>query len=150
MALIVVVQLLSRFWLFGMPWIGAHQDSLSFTLSQSWFKLMCIESMMLSNHLIICHLLHLLPSIFPRKSVFSSESALCIRWPRYWSFSFRSVLPMNIQGWFSLGLTSLISLLYKELSRVCSSTTVQKHQFFGPQPSLWYNSHMHIWLLEKL
>ena len=61
-----------------------------------------------------------------------------------------SVLPMNIQGWFSLGLTSLISLLYKELSRVCYSTTVQKHQFFGLQPSLWSNSHMHIWLLEKL
>ena len=60
-----------------------------------------------------------------------------------------SVLPMNIQGWFPLGLTSLISLLSKGLARVFSSTTVQKHQFFGTQPSLWFNSHIHTWLLEK-
>ena len=77
-----------------MPWTGAHQASLSFTLSQSLFKLMSIESMMLSNHLIICHPLGLLPSIFPRMRVFSSESALCIRWPRYCSFSF-SISPSN-------------------------------------------------------
>jgi len=60
-----------------------------------------------------------------------------------------SVFPMNIQGWFPLGLTGLISLLFKELSRVFSSTTVRKHQFFGAQPSLWSNSHIHTWLLEK-
>ena len=91
---LIVVQPLSRFWLFGMPWTGAHQGSLSFTLSQSLFKLMSIESMMLSNHLIICHPLRLLPSIFPRMRVFSSESALCVRWPRYCSFSF-SISPSN-------------------------------------------------------
>ena len=60
-----------------------------------------------------------------------------------------SVFPMNIQGWFPLGLTGLIYLLFKELSRVFSSTTVRKHQFFGAQPSLWSNSHIHTWLLEK-
>ena len=71
------------------------------------------------------------------------------RWPKYWSFSLASVLPMNIQDWFPLGLTGLISLPYKGLSRVCFSTTVQKHQFFGSQTSLWFNFHIHTWLLEK-
>ena len=71
------------------------------------------------------------------------------RWPKYWSFSLASVLPMNIQDWFPLGLTGLISLPYKGLSRVCFSTTVQKHQFFGSQTSLWFNSHIHTWLLAK-
>ena len=71
------------------------------------------------------------------------------RWPKFWSFSLASVLPMNIQDWFPLGLTGLISLLYKRLSRVCSSTTVQKQQLFGSQTSLWFNSHIHTWLLEK-
>ena len=77
--------------------------------------------------------------------VFSNELALCIRWSDYWSF--RSVLSMNIQGWFPLDLTGLISLQSKGLSRVFSNTTVQKHQFFGTQPSLWPNSHIHTWLL---
>ena len=86
-------------------------------------------------------------SIFPSTRVFSNESALHIRWPKYWSVSF--ILPVNIQGWFPLGLTSLISLLSKGLSRVFSISTVWKHQFFGTQPSLWSNSHIHTWLLEK-
>ena len=81
--------------------------------------------------------------------VFFNESALRIRWPKHWTFSFTSVLPVNIQDWFPLGLTGLISLLSKGLSRVFSNTTVQKHQFFSAQPSLWSNSHIHIWLLEK-
>ena len=91
----------------------------------------------------------LLPTIFPSIRVFFSESALHIRWPKCWSFSFRKVLPMNIQGWFPLELTSLISLLSKGLSRVFFSTTVRKHQFFGAQPSLWFNCHISTWLLEK-
>ena len=78
-----------------------------------------------------------------------SELALCIRWPKYWSFSFSIIFPMNIQGWFPLRLTGLISLLSKRLSRVFSSTTVQKHQFFGTLPSLWSSSHIHTWLLER-
>ena len=91
----------------------------------------------------------LLPSVFPSIRVFSSESALHIRWPNYWSFSFRSVLPVTIQGWFPLGLTSLISLQSKGLSRVFSNPTVQEHQFFGAQPSLRSNSHIRTWLWEK-
>ena len=85
---------------------------------------MSIELVMPSNCLILCCPLLLLPSIFPSIRVFSNESALHIRWPKYWSFSFRSVLPMNIQGWFPVGSTSLISLVFKGLSRVFSSTTL--------------------------
>ena len=109
---------------------------------------MSIESVMLSNHLILCHPL-LLPSIFPSIRVFSNESALRIRWPSIGASSSAAVLPMNIQGWFPLGLTGLISLQSKELSRISSSTIIWKHQFFGAQPSWWSNSHIHIWLLEK-
>ena len=83
----VVVQSLSHLWLFVTPWTAAHQASLSFTLSQSLLKLMSIELVMPSNHLILCHSL-LLPSIFPSISVFSNESALPIKWPKCWSFSF--------------------------------------------------------------
>ena len=79
----------------------------------------------------------------------SNESALRVRWPKHWSFSFISVLPMNIQDWFPLGRTGLISLQSKELSRVFANTTIQKHQFFGAQLSLWSSSHIHTWLLEK-
>ena len=83
--------------------------SLSLTISQSLPKFMSIELVMLSNHLILCHPFLLLPSIFTSNRVFSSESALHIRWPKYWSFSFVSVLPMNIQDWFPLGLTGMSS-----------------------------------------
>ena len=85
---IVVVQLLSRVWLFSTPWTAARQASLSITNLQSLLKLMSIKSVMPSNHLILCQPLLLLPSIFPSIRVFSNESALRIRWPKYWSFSF--------------------------------------------------------------
>ena len=88
------VQSLSHVWLFGTPWTAACQASLSITNCQSIFKPMCIESVMPSNHLILCHPLLLLPSIFPSIRVFSNESALCIRWPKYWSFSF-NISPFN-------------------------------------------------------
>ena len=88
------VQALSRVWLFATPWTTALQASLSFTISRSPPKLMSIESLMPSNHLILCHLLLLLPSIFPNIRVFSNESALPMRWPNYWSFSF-SISPSN-------------------------------------------------------
>ena len=101
-----------------------------------------------SNHLILCCPLFLPPSIFPSIRVFSNESVLCIRWPKYWSFRLASVLPMNIQDWFPLGLTCLI-LQPKGLSRVFSNTKVQKHQFFGTQLSLWSSCHIYTWLLEK-
>ena len=85
----------------------------------------------------------LLSSVFPSIRVFSNESVLFIRWPKYWSFSFNISPSMNIQKWFPLGLTGLISLQSKGLSRVFSYTTVQKHHFFGTQLSLWSNSHIH-------
>ena len=84
----VAVQSLSHVQLFAAPWTAAHQAPLSFTVSQRLLKCMSIESVMLSNHLILCHPLLLLPSVFPSISVFSNESALDIRWPKYWSFSF--------------------------------------------------------------
>ena len=221
----------------------AGQAPLS-TVSQSLLKFMSVELLMLSNHLILCCLLLLLPSISHSNKVFSNESVLCIRSPQYWSFSFRisssndllfvvqslvvsdslqlyglkhrrppypslspglcsnshplsqwcyltisssvahfssylqsfptlgsfpvsqfftsdhqgigvsasasaSVLPVNIQDWFPLRLTGLIPLLSKGLSKVFFSTTIQKHQFFSTQSSLWSNSHMGIWLLGK-
>ena len=88
------VHLLSRVWLCATPWTEAHQNSLSITNSRSLFKLMSIESMMPSNHLILCHPLLLLPSIFPSIRVFSNELILRIRWPKYWSFNF-SISPSN-------------------------------------------------------
>ena len=108
---------------------------------------MSIELAMLPNHLIFCCPLLLLPSIFPSIRVFSNGSALHIRWPNYWRFS---INPFNkYSGLISLGLTGLILLQSKGLSRVFSSTTTQKHQFFGTQPSLWSSSHIRICLLEK-
>ena len=88
------VQSLSHVWLFVTSWSAARQASLSFTNSWSLLKLMSIESVMPSNHLILCHPLLLQPSIFPSIRVFSNESALCIRWPEYWSFSF-NISPSN-------------------------------------------------------
>ena len=98
----LVVQSLSHVQLFVTPWTAAHQASLSFTfISQSLFKPMSTELVMPPNHLIFCHPLLLLPSVLPRIRVFSNESALCIRWPKYWSFSF-SISPSNEYS----GLTS--------------------------------------------
>ena len=143
----VIVQSWSCVQLFVTPWTETHQGFLSFTNSWTLFKLISIELVMPSSHLILCSSL---PSNFPSIRVLSNELALYMRWPKYWSFSFSIILPMNIQGWLSFGLTGLISLLIKGLSIVFSSTTVWKHQFFGAQPCLlWYNSHIHIWLLKK-
>ena len=104
-------------------------------------KFTSIESVTLSNHLTLCCPLLLLPSVF--LSIFSNESALPIRWPKYWTLSFSIDPSNNIQGWFPLGLTDLISLQSKGLSRVFSNTTVQKHPFFGAQLSSQSNSHIH-------
>ena len=135
-------------WLFVTPWAAACQASLSITNSQSLLKSMSIEWVMPSNHLILHHPL-LPPSIFPSIRVFSNESTLCITWPKYWSFSFSISTFNGYLGWFPLGLTDLISLQSKGLSRFFSSTTIWKHQFFGTQRSLWSNPHIHIWSLEK-
>ena len=131
------------------PWTTAHQASLSFTISWSLLKLMPIESMMLSNHLILYCPLLLLPSIFPSIRVFSSESLFTSGGHSIGVSASASVLPINIQDWFLLGLTSLISLQSKGLSRVFSSNIIRKHRFFGTPPSLWSHSHTCTWLLEK-
>ena len=117
---IVVVQSLSCVWLFATPWTAACQNSLSFP-SMSWLKLMSIELVMPSNHLILCHPLLVLPSIILSIRVFSNELALYIRWPKCWSFSYSSSPSNEYSGLISLGLTGLISLLSKGFSRVFSS-----------------------------
>ena len=145
----VVVQSLSRVWLFVTPWTAARQASLSFNISRSLLKLVSILLVMPSNHLVLCHPLLLLPSIFPSIRVFSKELALHIRWSKDWSFSF-SISPSNEHsGLISFRIDWLISLLSKGFSKVFSNTTVQKHQFFSTQPYLMSNSHTHTWLLEK-
>ena len=129
------VQSLSHVRLFVTPWTAARWASLSITNSWSLLKPMSIESMMPSNHLILCRLL-LLPSIFPRIRVFSNEWALRIRWPKYWNFSFSISASNEYSGLIFSRIDCVISLQSKGLSRVFSRTTVQKHQFFGAQTSL--------------
>ena len=130
------VQSLSRFRLFATPWITARQASLSITNSWSVPKRMSIELVMPSNHLILCHPLLLLTSVFPSIQVFSNESAIHIRWPKYWSFSFNISSFNEHSRLISLRMDSLDLLQSKGLLRVFSNTTVQKHQFFGTQLSL--------------
>ena len=143
------VQSLSRVWLFETPWNAARQASLSITNSWNLLKLMSIESVMPSNHLILCYPLLLLPSVFPSNRVFSNKSVLCKGCQSIGVSVSASVFPMNIQDWFALGFTGLISLQSKGLSRIFSNTTVQNHQFFSTQLSLWSNSCIYTWLLEK-
>ena len=141
---LVVAQSLSHVQLFVTPWTAAHQASLFFSISWSLLKLMYTESVRPSNPLVLCRPLLLLPSVFPSIWVFSNESALCIRYQCQSLGASAPVLPMNIQGCFSLGWTGWISLQSKGLSRIFSNTTVQKHQFFNAQSSLWSKSHIHI------
>ena len=143
------VQSLSHVRLFVIPWIAARQASLSITNSRSSLRLMSIESVMPSSHLILCHPLLLLPPIPPSIRVFSNESALRMRWPKYWSFSFSIIPSKEIPGLISSEWTGWISLQSKGLSRVFSNNTVQKHQFFGAQLSSQSNSHIHTWPQEK-
>ena len=143
------VQSLSHVWLFATPWIAARQGSLSITNSRSSLRLTSIKSVMPSSHLILCHPLLLLPPIPPSIRVFSNESTLHMRWPKYWSFSLSSFLPKKSQGWSPLEWIGWISLQSKGLSRVFSNTTVQKHQFFGTHPSSQSISHIHRWPQEK-
>ena len=107
------------------------------------------QPVMPSSHLILCHPLLLLPPIPPSIKVFSNESTLCMRGQSIGVSASASVLPKNTQDWSPLGWTGWISLQSKGLSRVFSNTTVQKHQFFGIQPSSQSNSHIHTWPLEK-
>ena len=143
------VQSLSCVQLFATPWTAARQASLSNTNSWNLLKLMSIKPVMPSNHLIFCHPLLLLPSILPSIRVFYNGQFFASSGQSMGASTSSSALPMNIQDWSPLGWTGWISLQSKGLLRVFSNTTVQKHQFFGPQLSLWSNSHIHTWLLEK-
>ena len=136
----VAVQSLSHVQLFITPGTGAHQASLSFTISWSLLKFMSIESVMLSDHLILCQSLLLSPSIFPSLRAFSSDSALRIRWPKCWSFS--NSPSKEYSGLISFRIDWFSSCSPGD-SQVFSSTTTQKHQFFGAQPSLWFDSNIH-------
>ena len=138
------VQSLSRVWLFATPWTAARQASLSITNSWSSLRLTSIESVMPSSHLILCHPLLLLPPIPPGIRVFSNESSLSMGVSALASF-----LPKKSQGDLLQNGLGWISLQSKGLSRVFSNTTVQRHQFFGSQPSSRSNSHIHTWLLGK-
>ena len=140
------VQLLSHVWLFATSWTAARQGSLSITNSQSLLKLMSIELVMPSNHLILCCPVLLPPPIFPSTRVISNESVLHIRWPEYWSFSFSISPSSEHSGLISFRMDWLDLLA---VQGVVSNTTVQKHQFFGALISLWPNSHIHTWLLEN-
>ena len=140
-------------WLFSLevvsgslPPHASRHASLSFIISQSLLKLMSIESVMPSNHLIFCHLLLLLPSTFPSIWVFSSESALPSKVRK---LQLQHQFFQRIFSCFPLGMTGWIALLSKGLSRLFFITTVWKHQFFSVQPSSWSSSHIHTWLLEK-
>ena len=140
---------LSHVWLFVTPWTTAHQPSLSITNCRSLPKPMSIELMMPSNHLIFCQPLLLLPSIFSNIRVVSNESGFRIRWPKYRSLSF-NISPSNEHpGLISFRMDWMDLLAVQGISRVFSNTIFQKHQFFSAQPSLYSNSHIHTWLLEK-
>ena len=137
------VQSISRVQLFATPWTTALEASLSLTSSWSLLKLMSIEMVMPSNHLILCCPLLFLPSIFPSIRVFSNESVLHIRWPKYQSFSF-SIRPCNeYSGLISFRMDWLDLLAVQGTLKSFSNTTVQKHQFFGAQLSLLSNSPIH-------
>ena len=141
------VQLLSRVWILLSPWTAIHQTWLFITNSWGLPKLMSIESVMPSNQITVPSPFSSCPPFFPTSGFFqwvsSSHQVASIG-----VSASVSVLPMNIQDWI-LGWTGWISLMSKWLSRVFSNTTVQKHQFFDAQLSLWSNSHIHTWLLEK-
>ena len=134
----ISIQSLACVWLFVTPWTAACQTSLSTTNSWRLLKLMSIESVMLSNHLILCRPLFLLPWISPNIRVLSNELVLCIKWPKYWSFNF-SISPSNeYSGLISFRIARFYHFAVQgTLKRVFSNTTVQKHQFFSAQLSLF-------------
>ena len=143
------VQLLSCVWLFAIPWIAAHQASLSITNSRSSPKLMSVELVMPSSHLILCRPLLLLPPFPPSIRIFSNESTLQMRWPKYWSFSF-SISPSNEHpGLVSFRMDWLDLLAVQGTLKSLLQHHSSKHQFFSAQLSSQSNSHIHTWPLEK-
>ena len=143
------VQSLSHVWLFAMPWTASNQASLSITNFHSLLKLMSIKSVMPSSHLILCHPLLLLPPIPPSIRVFSNESALRIRWPKYWSFSFSIIPSKAIPGLIAfrmdwLDLLAVQGTLKSLLQHHSSKASLLRHSAF-----FTVNSHIHTWPLEK-
>ena len=144
------VQLLSCVRIFVTPWTAARQESLSITNSRSPPKSMSMESVMPSNHLILCHLPSLLAfNLSQHQGLSQCVGSLHQVAKVIGTSASASVDPKGIQGWFPLRLIGLISLLSKGLSRVFSNTTIQNHQFFGAQLSLLSSSHICTWLLER-
>ena len=143
------VQSLSRVRLFATPWIAACQASLSIINSWSSLKLMSIESVLPSSHLILCHPLLLLPPIRPITRVFSSESTLHMRWPKYRSFSFSIGPSKEHPGLISFSMDWSNLLAFQGTLKSLLQHHSQKHQFFSAQLSSQSNSHIHTWLLEK-
>ena len=141
-----LVQLFSRVRLFATQWTVTHQASLSITNSRSLLRLMAIESVMPSNHLSSVVPISSCPHSFPASGSFLVSQFFPSGGQSIGVSASESALSMNTQDWFPLGLTGLISLKFKGLSRAFSNTTVQKHQFFGAQLSLWSSSHIHTWL----
>ena len=139
----------SHVWLFATPWTAAQHAPLSITNSRSLLKNMSIPSVMPSNHLILCRPFSSCLQSFPASGSFQMSQFFKSGGQSIGVSASTSVFPMNTQDWFPLGWTNWISLQSKGLSRVFSDTTVQKHQFFNSQPSLWSNSHIHTWILKK-
>ena len=142
----VSVHSLSRVWLFVTPWSAAHQDFLSITHSRSLLKLMSIDLVKPSNHLILCCPLFLPPSIFPNIRIFSNESALCMRWPKYCSFNFNSS-PSNehpVLISFKMDWLDLLAVQGTLLQHHSSKASILRRSAFFKS-----NFHIHTWLLEK-
>ena len=133
------------------PTLGDTMDCSTPVLHISWnlLKLMSIESVMPSNHLVLCCPLLLLPSIFPSIRVFSNESDLCIRQPKYWSFGFSINTSNEYSGLISFRIDWFYFLAVQGTLKSFVQHHISKHPFFGTQTSLWFNSHIHTWLLEK-
>ena len=141
-------QSLNRVWLFATPWITTRQASLSITNSQSSLRLMSIESVMPSSHLILCRPLSSCPQSLPASESFPMSQLFAWGGQSSGVSALASFLPKKSKGWSS-EWTGWISLQSKGLPRVFSNTTVQKHQFFNTQPSSQSNSHIHTWPQEK-
>ena len=143
------VQSLSRVRLFATPWIAAHQTSLSITNSRSSLRLTFIESVMSSSNFILCRPLLLLPSIFNSIRVFSSESVLCIRWPKYWSFNFSITPSKEYSGLMSFRIEWFDLFAVQGILRSLLQHHNSKASILQRSVSLWSNSHIHTWLLEN-
>ena len=149
-AFVVAMQSLSRVWLLATPWTAAYQASLCFSVSWSLLKFMSIESVILSNCLILCGPFSSCPQSLPASGSFPVSRLFASGGQSFGTWASALVLPVNSQGWFPSGLTDLISLHSKGLSRVFSNSTVQKQQFLSAQLSLESNSHICTWLMLKL